>query len=102
VHDDRVTGSRKGSTDKAKRTLTAGHRPTARGVAGERHPAAPATAPPHANATSLAEAAACASTVAHVETAAATCSENHDAKVVRKVAPLATWEDEGGATACVK
>jgi hypothetical protein len=102
VHDDTVTWSWKGLTDKVKGTLTADHRQTTRGVASERHPAAPATAPPRAGATRLAEAAASPSTVAHAQTAAASRSANRDVKVVRKVAPLATWEDEGGATASVE
>lgn len=102
VHEDTVRWSWKGLTDKVKGTLTADHRQATRGVASERHLAAPTTAPPRAAAASLAEAAAGASTVAHAQAVAASCSGNRDAEVARKVAPLSTWEDEGGATACVE
>jgi hypothetical protein len=95
-----VTRSCKSLARKAKRALTARHRHTPRGNATETLSAAPATIT-LADATRLADATASLSTSAQAQIVAGSCCTNRDAKVLRQVAPLATWKDEGGATARV-
>jgi CheY-like chemotaxis protein len=88
-------------TDTVKRTLTADHHQTTRDSANERLPA-PRTALTRANPTRPADAAAHPSTPAHTQTAAAGCSMNRDGEAAWQVAPLATREDEAGATGFVE
>lgn len=83
------------------RTWMPDPRQTTRTFATERLPAAPA-AMPHAAAISLADGAVYSSSPAHRLSATAGRRKNRDREATRQAAPLATWEDEGGATAFVE
>lgn len=98
---DRVKGLRGDSVDDViPRTGMPAPRQTTRSVGTLRLPTAPA-AVPHAGAMNLAN-VALYSVAAHSQSVAAGPRKNRNGEPTRQAERLAAWEDEGGATACVK